>query len=348
MHHARWMAVAAITAALTCGNARADDAPALTQLETVVVSGIQPGPGLWQVKRDGHRMWVLGTLTPLPKRMEWESLEVEERIAQSQEVIYPPTAELKVKGGIIGGLFLLPSLMKARDNPDKKLLADVVPAEDYARWSVLKRKYLPRDKDVEKRRPIFASGALLEKAIESSGLSFDDRVLPVVKKAARRSKVEVTKPNVEIRIEKARAALKEFRDEQLNDVACFRLTVERLEGDVTAMRGWANAWARGDVDALRDLPYQDQIRACVDAVLQSELAKDRGFADLRQRVEQVWLEAAEKAIATNETSFAVLPMSQVMRDDGMLARLAAKGYEIVPPKPPAKAAPDDDAIESER
>ena len=349
MHHAGWMALAAMSAALAMGDARADDEPALTQLETVVVSGIQPGPGLWQVKRDGHRMWVLGTLTPLPKRMQWESLEVEERIAQSQEVIYPPTAELTVKGGIIGGLFLLPSLLKARDNPDKQALKDVVPAEDYARWTVLKRKYLPRNRDVEKRRPIFASGALFEKAIDNAGLSFDDRVLPVVKKAARRSKVAVTRPSIEIRIEKARAALKDFRSEQLDDVACFRLTVERLEGDVTAMRGWANAWATGDVEALRDLPYQDQIRACVDAVLRSELAKDRGFADLRQRVEQVWLEAAEKAIAKNETSFAILPMSQVMRDDGILARLAAKGYEIVPPKPRVEAdAEEAAAVESER
>ena len=106
---------------------------------------------------------------------------------------------------------------------------------------------------------------------------------------------------------------------------------------------------RDDVEALRDLPYQDQIRACVDAVLRSELAKDRGFADLRQRVEQVWLEAAEKAIAKNETSFAILPMSQVMRDDGILARLAAKGYEIVPPKPRVEAdAEEAAAVESER
>lgn len=348
MQHARWLAVAAFSAALAMGDARAADQPALTQLETVVVSGIQPGPGLWQVKRDGHRMWVLGTLGPLPKRMQWESLEVEERIAQSQEVIYPPTAELKVKGGIIGGLFLLPSLLKARDNPDKQLLADVVPPEDYARWTVLKQKYLPRDKNVEKRRPIFASGALYEKVVEKAGLSFDDVVMPVVKKAARRSKATVTKPEVEVKIEKARAALKDFREQQLDDVACFHLTVERIEGNVGKMREWANAWATGDVEALSGLPYQDQIRACVDAVLQSEIAKDRGFADLRQRVEQAWLEAAENAIARNETTFAVLPMSQVMRDDGMLARLAAKGYEIVPPKPPVKAGADDDAMESER
>ena len=31
----------------------------------VVVSGLQPGPRLWKVSRDGRVMWVLGTLTPV-------------------------------------------------------------------------------------------------------------------------------------------------------------------------------------------------------------------------------------------------------------------------------------------
>ena len=35
----------------------------------VVVSGEQPGPGLWRVEKDGHVMWVLGTQSPLPEHM---------------------------------------------------------------------------------------------------------------------------------------------------------------------------------------------------------------------------------------------------------------------------------------
>lgn len=329
----RWMcglalALAGITAA------RAED-ESIRQLETVVVSGIQPGPGLWKVSRDGHVMYVLGTLAPLPKRIEWESLEVEERIAQSGEVLLVPNAEIKVKGGIIGGLFLLPSLMKARNNPDKQKLSDVVPAEDYARWQVLKQKYMPRDKDVEQRRPIFAAGALLEKAIDKGDLSFKDRVLPIVRKAAKRNKVKITEPNVVIKVEQARDKVKRFQKVALDDLACFRLTLDRLEIDIESMRDWANAWATGDVDALRDLPYTNQLRSCADAVLQNEIAQE-SFGNLRQRMEGAWIEAAEAAIAKNEKSFGVLPMSQIMRPDGVVAQLAAKGYTIEAPKPRAK------------
>jgi hypothetical protein len=317
------------------GTARGEES--IRQLETVVVSGIQPGPGLWKVSRDGHVMWVLGTLTPLPRKIAWESLEVEERVAQSSEVVLGPSADIRVKGGVIGGLFLLPSLLKARNNPDGQMLADVVPADDYARWLALKRKYLPRDRSVEKRRPLFAAGALFEEAIEEAGLSFKDRVLPVVKKAARRHDVKVTEPKVEIRVEQARDKVKQFRGASLDDLACFRLTLERLEGNVAAMRGWANAWATGDVDALRDLPYVDQLRACADAVLQNEIARD-AFGNLRERMEGVWLAAAEAAIASNDVSFGVLPMSQITRPDGVIARLAQKGYTIEAPK--RRAAPE--------
>ncbi|HET7845529.1 MAG TPA: TraB/GumN family protein, partial [Xanthomonadales bacterium] len=317
------------------GNALAEEA--ITQLETVVVSGIQPGPGLWKLSRDGHVMWVLGTFAPLPKKIEWESLEVEERIAQSSEVVLVPSAEFKVKGGFIGGLFLLPSLLKARNNPDDAPLSAVVSPDDYARWRVLKQKYLPRDKDVEKRRPIFAAGALAEKAIENAGLSFKDRVLPVVKKAAKRRKVPVTEPKVVMKIDQARDKVKRFQKVSLDDLACFRLTLDKLESNVAATRGWGNAWATGDVDALRDLPYTDQLRACADAVLQSEVARD-SFGDLRQRMEGAWIAAAEAAIAKNEVSFGVLPMSQIMRPDGVVAQLAAKGYTVEPPKPRKQAA----------
>ena len=38
-------------------------------LAPVVVSGVVTGPGLWKVSKDGHVLWVLGTLSPLPGHM---------------------------------------------------------------------------------------------------------------------------------------------------------------------------------------------------------------------------------------------------------------------------------------
>ncbi|HST45020.1 MAG TPA: TraB/GumN family protein, partial [Luteimonas sp.] len=84
---------------------------AIVDMETMVVTGAQPGPGLWRVHRDGHVLYILGTLSPLPRRMEWIPDTVEATIASSQAVIDPPSIKLDAGVGRVRGLLLLPSLL---------------------------------------------------------------------------------------------------------------------------------------------------------------------------------------------------------------------------------------------
>ncbi len=62
-------------------------------LEEVLVTGQQPGPGLWKVTRpaagNDHVLWILGSYGPLPKKMQWRSTELEAVLRESQEVIGP-------------------------------------------------------------------------------------------------------------------------------------------------------------------------------------------------------------------------------------------------------------------
>ena len=305
--------------------------PGPTVLETVVVSGVQPGPGLWRVSKDGHQMWILGTLSPLPKRMTWESGEVWRKIKSSGEVVMPAGAELTVDGGPLRGLFLIPSLLKARNNPGKQPLKDVVPPDLYARWLALKQEYRVTDASIEKRRPILAGFELYEKAIKRSGMSFKDIVTKVVDKAARFHDVPITRPKVTVKIEEPKAAVKGLQKTSLDDLECFRLTLTRLERDVETMKLRGNAWATGDVESLRELPFTDRTRACVDAILDNALAAEHGLADLGDRVDAAWLEAAEAAIAKHETSFAMLPISEILDADGYVETLRAKGYTVESP-----------------
>ncbi|HEX5692997.1 MAG TPA: TraB/GumN family protein, partial [Arenimonas sp.] len=201
-------------------------------LETLVVSGVQPGPGLWKVSRDGNTLWVLATVAPLPKRMQWSSSEVDARIAASGIVLMAPRVSIKPKGALLGGVFLLPSALRARNNPDKQRLQDVLPAQDYLRWQRLKSRYLGRDRDVEKRRPIAAAMALREEAFDRNDLSWRDVVGRQVRRTARRSDVPVEQPRVTLEIENARAALKEFSRSEVDDLECFRLTLDQVENDL--------------------------------------------------------------------------------------------------------------------
>lgn len=329
--------------------ATAAPAPELqtTTLDTIVVSGRQPGPGLWKVSRDGRVMWVLGTISPLPRRMEWASGEVEATVAASQEVLMPPSVSFKAEGAAFGGIFLIPSLMKARNNPDGEKLQDVLPSEDYARWTRLKQKYLGRDRGVEKRRPMMAGARLQEEALDDEDLSTRDIATRLVEKVAKKHDVPITRPSVALVIKDAKAALREFRDTPLDDLDCFRRTLDRVENDIESMKLRANAWALGEVGILASLPYTDNFRACTEAVFETRFARQRGLDDLGQRLDAEWVAAAEKALAKNERTFAVVPMYFMLREGGLMAKLQARGYTVEAPggrgDDDAEAAVEDDA-----
>lgn len=300
-------------------------------LDTVVIAGRYPGPGLWKIRSGERTLWILGTQNPLPKRMEWDSANVERKVAAAQELLLPPTVKMDADIGFFRGLTLLPSLFKARKNPNDKTLRDMVPMEQYARWQVLKARYIGSDRGVESWRPMFAALELYNKAIARSGMTVEPVVSDAVEKAAKRSKVKITTPVLTIKIADPKKALREFSSEALNDQECFRRTLDRIETDLGAMAGRANAWAEGDIQALRDLPYESQYSACRAAFTETGIARKQGMQDMQARMEAAWFAAAEKSLSQNLSTFAVMPVSQLMRSEGLLARLAAKGYTIEAP-----------------
>jgi len=297
----------------------------------VVVSGAVPGPGMWKVSRDGHVMHVLGTVSPLPKRMDWISRDVESVLAQTGEVVLSPSYRVDADVGFFGRLALLPSLIGVRRNPGDARLQDVVPPESYARWLVLKQRYIGRDGDVEKMRPIFAAFELYQAAIEDKGLTGKRIVSPVIDAAIKQHGIKRTTPQVKVKVRNPKAALKEFRAESLGDLDCFDKMLQNVETDAGRMAERANAWAVGDIEALRNLPLGDQYQACQDALMQASVAQKNGMGNAEAEVRAAWMSAAEAAIANNAVSFALLPMSELLKADGYLAALQAKGYLVEAP-----------------
>ena len=78
-------------------------------------------------------------------------------------------------------------------------------------------------------------------------------VRPVVEDAAKEYKKKIIRPKIEVKIEKPKAAIKEFSKSSLADIECFAKTMDRLETDLSAMIDRGNNWAVGDVAALKKL-----------------------------------------------------------------------------------------------
>lgn len=312
--------------------AAAEQTTAPPTLDTVLVTGEQPGPGLWKVTRrdSDHVLWILGTQAPLPKTIHWRTEEVDKVIAQSQEVLTDAQADVKI--GFFRTVFLLPAALGAKKNTDGKTLKDVLPADLYARWLPLKQRYLGKDDGVERLRPILAANELYGKAIGKSGMTNKNALWPAIEKIAKSHRVPIREIDVEIPVDNARQAIADFKSTagQL-DVDCLATTIERLETDLDAMRARANAWAVGDLEKLKSLPYPDQRAVCLNALAANANLREK-LADAKKRIQDEWLDAAEAALWNNASTFAVLPITDLIRPDGRLALMRAKGYVVEEPQ----------------
>jgi uncharacterized protein YbaP (TraB family) len=300
-------------------------------LQAVTVTGVQPGPGLWKVSKGDHVMWVLGTLSPLPQHMQWQSAEVEDTIAHSQELLESPTAELKVDAGFFSKLALLPSVYSARKNPGGEDLQQILPPEIYARWEVAKQQYFGDDKGIEYWRPILVAMKLYEKALDRAALTNGRGVVETVEKLAHKHDVKSTPIKYQLVIEHPREAVDTIKQTNLHDISCFNQTLNTVENDMGALTQRANAWSTGDIQTLRSFTLNGRYESCVIAVVNADFAQQLGLHDLPERMAAAWLAAAQTAMSRNTQTFAVLPMEQVISPDGFLAQLKAKGYTVQAP-----------------
>lgn len=329
---------------LVCAAARAQTPPAsatsaaapaagasITTLETVTVTGVMPGPGLWKVTRGTHVLWILGVVPVLPAGIEWQSSQVAQAVAASQTVLEPPGVKLKVDTNWLGKLFLLPSIYHAKRNPDGKTLKDVLMPDLYARWETAKQRYFGDDHGIERYRPILAAAKLMKKAQRENGLRGDGEITEKVVALAKQHGAKLDKPQTTLEIKEPRQAVKAFAAEGPDGVACLALVLDVVERQLPEFRARANAWATGDLVTLRKINASAYRSACQSAITGAGFAKALGIDNLPGDIENAWLTAANTALAANAQTFAVLPMHDLLDAHGYLAALQARGYTVTAP-----------------
>lgn len=300
----------------------------------VLVSGRHSGPGLWKVSHGDNVLWILGTVSPVPRKMDWYSPQAEQVLAQASEIIGPPGVVVSMgAGSMFKAVFSLPTLLKARNNPDDATLRDVLPADLYSRWERLKPLYLGRDKGVEKMRPFFAAGELYDAALKQAGLQYGSGVGTRLSQLAKQHRIKRTPTSVRAEIKNPRSAAKAFIKAEMDDIACFRSMLDHLDADVLHAAERANAWAVGDLPALSRLLKAREPLVCLRAFTGTEMAKSLGLDDGEAVSRKQWFDAVDAALKTNAVSFATMPVADLLGGD-LPAVLREKGYAVKEPGRP--------------
>jgi uncharacterized protein YbaP (TraB family) len=326
------VAPAAANSARAAGQARAPQAAASSApsagtdapMEEVVVTGEHEGPRLWKVHKGDHVLWILGTVTPLPKKMIWQSDAVEAVLQQSQEVV-PAWPAFGIGANPFTLLRVWIQWRSMQKSPDRMNLQQVLPPPLYARFAALKARYAPKDARLDELRPGFAAERLLDEALDVSGLTLHNEVQRTVLKLARKQGVKIHQDR--LKVEHPVDVLKDVGKTPLSgEIACLEAVVGRLETDIGPMQARARAWALGDVDTLRKLNHPDDRTACIEAVSTSD--RVRG---LIARAQEDWFLAVEDALNRNQSTLAVQSMDRLLGDNGTLAVLRKQGYQVEGP-----------------
>jgi uncharacterized protein YbaP (TraB family) len=315
------LAVAALVVA-RAARSQGDTPRAATEtMAEVVVEGRHEGPRMWRVRQGDHVLWILGTVSPLPKKMVWQPDQVQAVLGQVQEVV-PAWPSYGIGANPITALRLYIQWRHMQKPPDHLPLRETLPPDLYARVQALKARYDPHDNTLEQLRPMLAAERLLLRVLDASGLTAHNEVQARVLELAREAGVHVRQDK--LKIDDPVDVLKDVGAAPLSgEVACLETVVTRLETDLGPMQQRARAWALGDVDTLRSLPHTDNRTACVAAVSTSERVRA-----LIERAEDDWLVSVQEALHRNRGTLAVQSMDRLLGEHGALAQFRARGYEV--------------------
>jgi uncharacterized protein YbaP (TraB family) len=313
-------ALIALFAACLCAVALGQSAPSNASLDEVVVTGERAGPGLWHVSGKGAgQMWIMGSVSPLPKDMTWRSRQLEGILEHTDRVLVARPVDI----GIARALWLLMtqrSLLLA--GKDKKL-KDVLPPDLYARFAHQRLRFTNEADKWEKYRPIIASIFLEEEALHRVGLSTKLDLGEEVRSLARKHHVHIEEFKIG-GVNDLLQALKVLPSATENK--CVAASLATLESGLPRLTERAKAWATGDVEKIQSLPESSEVAACRVA-----LTLDRASGNLYEQLKRKWMNNMLQQLERGGTTVSLVSMDMLLEQNGFVDQLRAAGYQVDPP-----------------
>ena len=88
------------------------------------------------------------------------------------------------------------------------------------------------------------------------------------------------------------------------------------ENDIAIAQKRATIWANGDREAIDSVDFHDKITKCYDIIFNTDIAKQA-----IQNNKALWLDNAKQAITEHQVSFAILPIGEVLYEEGLFHQL---------------------------
>ncbi|HEY4341367.1 MAG TPA: TraB/GumN family protein [Steroidobacteraceae bacterium] len=291
--------------------------PSERGVQEVLISSDHAGPALWKVTSGPHLLWILAAPpTPLPADFDWRTNEVEAALAGAQEVI--------LDGGITFNSIKSAIPLSATAYQDMRMipgqqnsLQDVVSADLYRRFETLKDALAANYDSMEQLRPWAAGFELRRHVMKTLRLS-DTTVSEAVVRFGWRATVITLYTYADY-------AVFERNSKSGQTVSCLEEIVAELETDRDDWHRLGHAWAVGDLETLR------QVVRKPDACVLDLFDNDAQAQDATAHHTAQWLAAAEAALKTRNSTFALVPTDEIFAPDGWLAALRAAGYDVQEP-----------------
>lgn len=288
-------------------------------MEELVVSGERTGPGMWHVHRGAAQVWILGSMSPLPKGITWRATQVEKVLDGASQALVQKPFEI----GIARILWLLITERSVLMVRGGKRLKDVLPAELHARFAAQRAKYTDDPNKWERFRPLIAAAFLQQAAFHQVGLSTRLDLGAAVRTLAKKHRVRVEEIKI-AGVGDVMDALKVLPPATEN--ACVDASLVTVERDLPRLLDRAQAWASGNIERIEKLREPAEVDAC-----RAALDSGVGAADLIARIRRTWVGTIEKYLQTPGVTLVVLNMDMLLEPGGVLDELRAKGYDVDAP-----------------
>jgi uncharacterized protein YbaP (TraB family) len=288
-------------------------------MDEIVVTGERAGPGMWHVRHGAAQVYILGSLSPLPKGITWRSKQVEQVLDSAGVVLLQKPFDIGV-ARILWVLITERGVLLVRGG---ERLKDVLPADLYARFARQRAKFTDDDKKWERFRPIIASVFLQQAAFHQVGLSTRIDLGAAMRTLAKQHHVPVE----EIKVAGAGDVLDTLKTlPPATENTCVDASLVTVESGLPRLIDRALAWANGNVERIENSPEPKAVDACRIA-----LEASSGTADLIVQMRQKWFETLEKYLRGDGVTVAVVNIDMLLEPGGLLDELRAKGYQVDAP-----------------